>query len=215
MSSSSSSSGSGAYFGGKWVGGVTFYDYCSPSSPVQHFKTLQELINKIGKIGNEPILSIGYFTSPLTEEQRFKSIAHHAYIVFKTKGGSWWSIEKSPTTILLQRAEKEMTVKDCREGKTRRHGRAGISNPKNRTLKGSFSLRDLFATLNEEKYNLLIANCQDFAEESYYKIALAQYDDKAIDRAYGEILDMYPDGYPSTSSGSFYEALLRFLEMKN
>jgi hypothetical protein len=60
-----------------------------------------------------------YSRNPLLWWQVDDRIFHHAYIVFRTADGYWWSNEKNSKGIIMQRSMKEENIRDIFEKKVR------------------------------------------------------------------------------------------------
>jgi hypothetical protein len=90
--------------------------------------------------------------------------AFHVFIVFKTTSGKvgdyWWSLEKNPKYIVMQRSLHKNDVKDRLYGKKRKKVKSINEN-----LAGKGTIKDLFAILwayeaISEKYHIVKSNCQ-------------------------------------------------------
>jgi hypothetical protein len=104
---------------------------------------------------------------------------YHAFVVFRTspesRRGSWWSIEKTIRSLVVQRSHVKEDILDFRDGEKRWETLKGLP----RVLiedSTSMSLQDFFVFLHNSgelnnDYHGINANCQDFAKKIFNELA--------------------------------------------
>ena len=116
---SSSSLGS-ASTGGEFTKMLHYYPEVSDNrEPIK--MTITDLRTESNMLVNTTVKieHVFYYINPLLSWQIEDRIMHHAFIVFRTSDGYWWSIEKNTKGIILQRSIIESFVRDVFENSVR------------------------------------------------------------------------------------------------
>ena len=123
---------------------------------------------------NEPIKKVFLYEVPLNSsltrsKNSTKSGLLHAYIVCETEN-YFWSLEKHPDSITLQRSKEERKIK-CEFLGKQRPG-AGVLMCEFDATDGTecFTFRQLLVWLNDildERYHVVLSNFQDFAAKGF------------------------------------------------
>ena len=171
-------SGSSGSKGGNWKYRV-YYD---PEADTEGVNKIEYQITKEGhhtakqKMENlfddEVIVKIEAYKRPLYQVQLTQWLLYHEFIVIKTQGDWWWSIEKDSEEIAVQRSKQKGLVKDKYRRKKRN---TPIELIKEQDLPNRPKLSDLVKWMwesdqTQKTYNLFLKNCQGFAEGLYEAI---------------------------------------------
>ena len=122
----------------------------------------------------DPIVKIEYCRTPLGGWQVSSLILHHSFLVLKTRDW-WWSVEKMPDAIIVQRSRDYEKVFLYQKGVKRETGlfwkRPTIDYERNpKEVKTVEDVVYCLWTAIFEKYNLLMANCRDFARDLFAEL---------------------------------------------
>ena len=174
----SGSKGHSGITGGDWKCRV-YYD---PEADTEGVDKIEYQINKEGhhtakqKMENlfddDIIVKIEAYKTPLHQAQHMQNLLYHEFIVIKTQGEWWWSIEKNTEEIAVQRSKQKGLVKD----RLRRNKRnTPIDLIKEQDLPNHPKLSDLVQWMWEsdqttKTYHVVFKNCKDFAEGLYEAI---------------------------------------------
>eukprot|EP00117_Sycon_ciliatum_P013221 scpid89857/ scgid13965/ len=120
---------------------------------------------------NECLQRIYLYKNPLYKRQITQCLLFHSFVVFQTKS-HWWSFEKNGDGVTVQRSTTKQTVRDY----YRRDRRTGYVEGRHVRFVLDDDVTDNRQTLNDvmqfmrktnlvsRKYNVIRANCQDFAK---------------------------------------------------
>ena len=133
---------------------------------------------------NGVIKGIAVYSTPLTVPFRsstpsmrerlqlqFFPVDYHAFVVFEADYGLWYSLERMPEGIYLQKGDSRDSVVFC-------HDRNERPEPVSRLAedKSDSSVKDVFdrvrhIMVNKSGYDIIQNNCQHFAKEMFWKFA--------------------------------------------
>jgi len=171
---SSSSSGK---VGEEWTSEIYFDPEADKSSGSDYKISDQELLREMRELvkGDEDIVELRAYRCPLLGSWQLSQVLlNHQFIVFETKAW-WWSIEKNPEGITIQRSKKIEYVRD-------RYRRDKRPTPVERMKQdsGRRSMDDLISYLYREDelnkpYSLYNDNCKHFVKRIFDEIAENKY----------------------------------------
>ena len=105
---------------------------------------------------------------------QYLPVDYHAYVVFNTRDGMWWSLDKTAEGIFVSWGGSYYSVTECFDGHLRPTSTIGhselISDESDRTVSDLVSR--LKYILKSNKYDLIQKNCQHFAKEIFDKFAI-------------------------------------------
>lgn len=149
-------------------------DKNSELEPITEAKLLQRMGELVAL--DEQIVKALKFTTPMKGRcYNFHRIGiEHEFVLFQTKGGWWWSLEKHKLGIFVQRSRNINAVMANFKRKPRN---------KHYLLKDSecsCSIKDViewFISDKElyKKYNVFTKNCQHFASDAYHFLVRTEY----------------------------------------
>ncbi|KZS11475.1 Uncharacterized protein APZ42_024279 [Daphnia magna] len=155
--------------------------------------TDQELRQKLSNLidANEKIQNASIYSNPLFKWQPITGWCRHEIAIIETKDW-WWSFEKNTKCITIQRSKKLESVRDMYQRKKRTTGFGPFTKiMKNETTKGgNITINELInyfwrTDILNKDYNVVNANCQDFAAMVFNRIKSFEcqvYFDEAADQ---------------------------------
>ena len=140
---------------------------------IRYHITAEGLHTAKQKMGNlfddDVIVKIEAYKKPLSKLQVTQMLLYHEFIVIKTQGGWWWSIEKNREEIAVQRSRQKEIVKETYQQEKRETPIQLIKERHLLTQPKLSNLNDWIWETDQTKktYNLFTKNCQVFAEGLY------------------------------------------------
>ena len=133
---------------------------------------------------NGVIKGIAVYSTPLTVPFRsstpsmrerlqlqFFPVDYHAFVVFEADYGLWYSLERMPEGIYLQKGDSRDSVVFCHDRNLRPEPVSRLAEDKSDS-----SVKDVFdrvrhIMVNKSGYDVIQNNCQHFAKEMFWKFA--------------------------------------------
>ena len=127
-------------------------------------------------LGEDTIIWVGIYKTPIWYHQRTDLIAFHAFVIFQTRNW-WWSAEKTTDGVSVCRGKTLESVRCLYRGNLRK-------NPLQEIVadKSNLNLLDMVdflynSHLVKDNYDLITSNCQMFAAALFNEIAFTQHID--------------------------------------
>ena len=139
-------------------------------------KAVNKLKDRFGQVDQLEITHATIYKIPLIERMSDYGFLYHAYVVFRTSGshnGSWWSVEKTIRSLIMQRGDRKEDVTDFRDGDKRWVAAAPSVVVEDNCKMSMVDFFDFLHNSEEVNHNYhgVNANCQHFAARVFNELA--------------------------------------------